>query len=110
MKRFTFIARLGIGGHNLFSEGERFAVADDSGKTPDLTDDGVLYLDLDKFRNGLTINSLGSVTLPLIGENGKLSSTSENLGGAMQLLKLLNLPEKVSYNNDFEIVRKGVNA
>ena len=51
MRDWHFIAKLEQGGHRLFaigSKGGRVAIADNSGRTPDDTDDGALFLDPDR--------------------------------------------------------------
>lgn len=54
-------------GHRFFQDPQgRIAIADDSGETPDLTDDGILYIDQTRQINFVD----GRYIIPLHNENG----------------------------------------
>ncbi len=96
------------GGHRYFREvvsgepTERLAVADQSGKYPDDTDDGVLWVNRRKIREmgGLAISEqdgTARVSIPLIRSRDKReTSTVENLAGGVQLASLLMVPMTVA--------------
>lgn len=57
------------GGHRLFrDEGGRTAIADESGHAPDLTDDGVLYLDSSGHRLPLLRDA---ASVPVVDPEGR---------------------------------------
>jgi hypothetical protein len=109
MARFTHVCRLENrhgDGHRIFTdtkhEGE-YAIADNSGLTPDRTDDGVLYVDVYKIqKHGLSCGPERDefVGLPLFTEQGNPSRTMVSVAGAMQLLRLLKLPEEVKMERE----------
>lgn len=91
---WTFIAKLEKQGHRLFRDSEgRVAIADNSGSRPDTTDDGVLYLDLDRMRaEGLVMDMRGtshpSFSIPLRRPDGSAIWTGTGLTGAKKLAEL----------------------
>jgi hypothetical protein len=67
------------GGHRYFeAEDGRVAVADDSGATPDKTEDGVLYLDKSR---PIKMGKFGSI--PVLTEEGEQTSVLEVAEGAI---------------------------
>lgn len=87
---FTLIRRL-PGGHRIFrTSGGRFAIADDSGRTPDQTDDGVLYVEtrgVIRFANDAHYGSL-----PLVTPDGTATRTLASMADAMVLAAMLAMP------------------
>lgn len=63
-------------GHRIFTahtdDGIRYAIADNSGRTPSTTDDGVLFLDPTRCLNASTRHA---PTVPLVSPAGEKSST-----------------------------------
>jgi hypothetical protein len=117
--RWTFIMRLtnkNGDGHRIFMDNTRrplsvayrYAIADNSGDTPDTTDDGILYIDQDEIcKSGLSLNSESvAVKLPLysitkcdtgVGEKKTPASTAISLHGAFELLRYFNRPLTVTF-------------
>ena len=77
--------RLCRGGHRVFIERvtRRVAVADNSGRTPEETEDGTLWVDTDK---PLEYTPLESSIIRIPFSNG--FSTGEDLLGAVRLMKI----------------------
>lgn len=77
------------GGHKYFRDeiSKRIGVADNSGSTPDQTEDGVLWLDLSRC---VTIATDGNhrtwVTVPLLRENGERSATGASVQEAIEVV------------------------
>jgi len=64
-------------GHRIFGTvtdgyGFRYAIADDSGETPEETNDGVMWLDSSRCLN---MSTRWAPTIPLLNEKGERSST-----------------------------------
>jgi hypothetical protein len=81
--------------------GDRLAIADDSGDYPHLTDDGLLFVDIDGACSGnpITISpSMERVTasIPLINMDGETSHTGSSIYEAFGVAKLLGLPIKIT--------------
>jgi hypothetical protein len=73
--RWRLISQPSRGGHRFFTDSEapgKLAIADMSGPTPDKTEDGILYVDMDR-RILITVGD--SILVPLISETGKRSQT-----------------------------------
>ena len=91
---WTRICKLEPGGHKLFREENyliqalAYAIADDSGSTPDKTDDGPLYLDFDKPLR-LEGRTRVCVSFPVTDRNGKAAGyASTGIRGGRTLLQL----------------------
>jgi hypothetical protein len=69
--------------HRLFTTGDasRVAIADNSGRTPDDTDDGVLWLDFERF----LIADGTHLAIPLVDDAGKTSRTGTDLATMLLL-------------------------
>jgi hypothetical protein len=71
------------GGHRLFKkdDGPGFYIADDSGATPDLTDDGELWLDVTR-----PINVLGSyINVPVSDDENRAHVVGVTMADALYL-------------------------
>jgi hypothetical protein len=84
-------------GHRLFgtntNDGFAYAIADDSGKTPDQTEDGVLWLDSSRC---LIVDKDESfdpprehLAIPVIDDNGKRSRTPSDMSTLLHLANML---------------------
>lgn len=86
--------RLEKGGLRAFREvgGDRWAVADNSGRTPDETDDGVLWLDFTRPLD-VELREYSVVVIPVLdaGRHGLLSEHSFVSAGVTTLAKLREL-------------------
>lgn len=83
-------------GHRLFMADEGFAIADDSGSKPELTDDGVLWLDL-SLPLGITLDESFDpphehFMIPLVNEAGEQVRTITNVRTLMYLARWLKWP------------------
>ena len=87
-ERWTLILRI-VGGHKYYREKGtgKIAVADDSGRYPEDTDDGVLWLDDDRY---LTVGDK-QLWVPL-KQPGWTGSTMEAAGDAMLIADALDRP------------------
>lgn len=77
------------GGHKYFRDeiSGRIGVADDSGSTPDRTEDGVLWLDPSRCVTIATdTNHRTWVTVPLLRENGDKSATGASVKEAIEVV------------------------
>ena len=90
--KWKFIGRLGNGGHKLYLDEERsrFAIADESGTTPDQTDDGVLWIVTHqrlevKEGAGFDRSASCSVKVNVDKDGGNVSYFSTTLDGALLL-------------------------
>ena len=86
--------RLCRGGHRVFIERvtRRIAVADNSGRTPEETEDGTLWVDTDK---PLEYTPLAfSIRIPLLDG----LSTGENLLGAIRLMRITGQHLKIGHH------------
>ena len=84
------------------------AIADDSGDYPHLTDDGLLFVDIDGACSGvpITISPLCryhssemervTASIPLINMDGEASHTGSSIYEAFGVAKLLGLPIKIT--------------
>ena len=84
-----------------FAGDKLVAIADDSGDSPHLTDDGLLFVDIDGACSGspITISpSMERVTasIPLINMDGEASHTGSSIYEAFGVAKLLGLPIKIT--------------
>ena len=84
-------------GHRLFSTTDngvkKYALADDSGHTPDLTDDGVLWLDATRCLGVDKDDSFDPpreyITIPVVDSNGKSSYAVTDASTMLHLANLL---------------------
>ena len=88
--------------------GDRLAIADDSGDYPHLTDDGLLFVDIDGACSGspITISPLCryhssemeriTASIPLNNMDGETSHTGSSIYEAFGVAKLLGLPIKIT--------------
>lgn len=94
-KTWEYIARCGDRGHKFFKhlESGRIGVADNSGRTPDQTEDGILWLDrMRPVRAGL-----GGCDFPLIKEStGDACYTADPLASGLKMCALLDLEIQVT--------------
>lgn len=84
MKRWAYLLTL-PGGHKIFRSSDgRWAIADQSGSTPDNTDDGPLYID----ESRAIFPTRPTWFLPLVNERGETSCT---LIGEDDVVKVIGL-------------------
>lgn len=86
-KRFDFLFQAGRNCHKLFLDmtNNRFAIADDSGRTPDQTEDGVMWVDESQ---DMTLGALGDsiyVNLLVRKPDGKTMNAITDISTAMYL-------------------------
>lgn len=108
-KRFRLIKRLGQkDGHRIFFDEvtSQLAIADNSGDTPDKTDDGVLFVDVDRIgREGLwTLPESTTVAVPLFDEERERSTTVMGFEEAFDLLDHLHLPKAVRMQAEHGVI------
>jgi hypothetical protein len=93
---WTKICKLEPKGHKLFREDNgfrapelcRYAIADDSGNTPDETCDGPLFLDFSKpLRLSGNANTALAVNLPVLDHRGESSWVATGVTGGCALLQ-----------------------
>lgn len=96
-------------GHSYFQLADgRVSIADDSGATPDLTDDGPLYLDKSKaITMGWGWDDGSHAFIPLLRENGEPTSSSEPCGGALQVASVFDMRVVVD-GDSYEIAQVAV--
>lgn len=75
----------------------RIAVADDSGRTPDTTDDGILWVDTTR---PISIDG-AAVGIPLVRPNGDECSTTELRANAMRVALALKMRVRISNGSPF---------
>jgi hypothetical protein len=93
-ERFELLGRVEKNGHRIFwdKKTSQYAIADNSGHTPDRTDDGILFIDTNRItERGLTLDREGSVTVPLLKETGDQVYTAVRPAGAARLLQILEI-------------------
>jgi len=84
-------------GHRLFStmteDGIKYVIADDSGRTPEETDDGVLYLDSSRClivdSDESCVPAREALAIPLIDGKGRQTRTPTNTATLLHLAHLL---------------------
>lgn len=83
------------GGHRYFRDEEtgKIGVADDSGENPELTDDGLLWLDQSRPIT-LSDTSGSSGGIPLVDEEGKKYGMSERMSAAVIVAKMFGMKIK----------------
>ena len=101
-------------GHRLFMEdGEfefRWAIADDSGETPDQTDDGVLWLDLtEPLRIDKGDDPREFFVIPLVDEDGIKTRTGTNVATLLFLARAFRW-DIVDYNGRRHAIMRGGNT
>lgn len=88
-------------GHRLFLETSsgRVAIADNSGVTPDKTEDGVLYVDNREPIKAYECDGHTSYTIPLLTPGGETTHTGTDFRGAMRVCQecgnKLKIPEDI---------------
>ena len=68
-------------GHRLFYQQDRIAIADNSGRTPDQTSDGVMWLD----RSRPLIVSGHNCFIPIVSEEGRNYSTPTDFATVLHM-------------------------
>jgi hypothetical protein len=88
------------GGHSLFLEIStgRIAIADNSGNTPDKTEDGVLYIDNRKSVFAITCGKRVSYVIPLLTSDNRSTTIITDLRGAIRVCQECN--NKLSIHKD----------
>jgi hypothetical protein len=86
MRSWKLLYRV-VDGHKIFAERStgRLAIADDSGLIPELTEDGLLWVDMDR---DIRLDAVGSRIcgrLPLVDEKGRESHTPTTIKLALWL-------------------------
>jgi len=77
----------------------RYAIADRSGKTPELCEDGVLWLD----RSRDIQVGRERFSIPVINDNGNKLSTVAWANEALTLASILKWPVKINYLGRYQI-------
>jgi hypothetical protein len=82
------------GGHKYFRDeiSKRIALADNSGSTPDRTEDGVLWLDFSRCATIATDTHHNTyITIPLLRENGDKSATGASTKEVIEVCAKLGM-------------------
>lgn len=78
----------------------RYAIADHSGKTPELCNDGVLWLDR---KRDIQIGR-DSFLVPVRNDNNNPFVVGMNAGDALMIANMLELPVKIIYLGRYQIM------
>ena len=91
MKDWKYLGKACPTGHKLFEDlaTGRIAIADDSGRLPEQTEDGILWLDKSR---PISMWDDGSFCIPILTEDGVEKHTGERADGALHLAARFGLP------------------